>query len=97
MNRHNYVTGLMGYDYVRSGVSQHPVAYAYNYYLHLPMIGIGHWPPAFYVAETLWMLLVGTSRADVLLLIAGLRHLPASPYILRQQRRFTMRLPCLQV
>jgi hypothetical protein len=66
----HYLSGLMVHDYVTSGFRGSPLAYAANYYLHLPMLGIGHWPPVFYLLQAGWMLIAGTSRSSVLVLIA---------------------------
>lgn len=84
----HYVSGLMLRDYVLSGASQSPVSYAANYYVHLPMIGIGHWPPVFYSLEAGWMLLTGTGRAHVLLLIAIISALVSTTLFLALERRF---------
>jgi hypothetical protein len=66
----HYLSGLMLRDYFLSGLKQSPVDYISNYYLHLPMIGIGHWPPVFYLAEAAWMLVFGYTRADIIVFIA---------------------------
>ena len=66
----HYVTGLMVHDYLKAGLPSHPVAFAVDFYSHLPQVGLGHWPPLFYIAEAVWMLLFGVSRASVLVLIA---------------------------
>src|SRR5262249_39082861 len=41
-----------------------------QYYYHYPKVAIGHWPPLFYVALSVWFLIVGASRATALLLVA---------------------------
>lgn len=64
------MSALMIRDYLVSGMKQNPIAYAANYYLHMPIVGIGHWPPFFYVVLSTWMLAFGIARAHVLLLIA---------------------------
>lgn len=66
----HYITGLMVHDYLKSGLSESPVAYARHYYLYMPLLGIGHWPPLFYAVEAVWMLLFGISRGTVLVLVA---------------------------
>ena len=71
----HYLSGLMLRDYFLSGLKQSPLDYFSNYYLHLPMIGIGHWPPVFYLAEAAWMLVFGYTRADVLIFIAAITAL----------------------
>lgn len=51
----HYVTGLLLTDYVRAGFPA-PLAFARDYYLHYPKVGIGHWPPLYYMAEGLLFL-----------------------------------------
>lgn len=67
----HYLSGLMIRDYLLSGLKLSPIDYVSDYYLHLSMIGIGHWPPVFYVAQAAWMLVFGYTRADVLIFIAA--------------------------
>jgi hypothetical protein len=69
----HYVTGLFFHDYVlallaRGWVS--PMPYLRDYHSHYPLIGVGHWGPLYYLVEAGWMLVVGTSRAAVLVLSA---------------------------
>ena len=66
----HYLSGLMIHDYCTSGLSSSPVAFASNYYTHLPFFGIGYWPPFFYLIEAVWMGLFGFHRSAVLLLTA---------------------------
>ena len=66
----HYLGGLMVRDYLTAGLPMAPRTYAVNYYLHLPFIAIGYWPPLFYVTEGLWMKAVGYSRSEVLLFVA---------------------------
>lgn len=71
----HYLSGLMLRDYFLSGLKQSPVDYVSNYYLHLPMIGIGHWPPVFYLLEAAWMLVFGYTRGDIIIFIAAITAL----------------------
>jgi hypothetical protein len=64
----HYLSGLMIHDYLRSGLRMSPVAYLSMYHAHYPIIGIGHWGPAFYVLEAIWMLLVSPSIPSAILL-----------------------------
>ncbi|MDP8981155.1 MAG: glycosyltransferase family 39 protein [Acidobacteriota bacterium] len=66
----HFITGLMVHDYLKAGLPRHPVAFAVNFYSRLPQVGLGHWPPLFYLIEAIWMLLFGVSRASLLVLIA---------------------------
>jgi hypothetical protein len=74
----HYVTGLMVHDYVAAGLPGSPLAYARNYYLHYPKVGLGHWPPVFYIVQATWMLLFPTSPISVLLLMATITALLAT-------------------
>ena len=66
----HYMSGLMIRDYAASGFPAHPIAFAVNYYTHMPFLAIGYWPPFFYILEAAWMGLFGYHRATVLLLPA---------------------------
>ncbi len=68
----HYISGLMIHDYLASGLHQGPLAYLKWYHSHYPLIGIGHWGPAFYGVEALWMTLFSPCRLSVLLLSAVL-------------------------
>jgi hypothetical protein len=45
----HYMTGLMVRDYVASFARTQPLLYAQNDYQHYPKIGLGHWPPGYYL------------------------------------------------
>jgi hypothetical protein len=79
----HYLSGLMIHDYVKAGIPKTPVAYASEYYAHMPSIAIGHWPPLFYVVLAFWMLCVGITRSAALLLGATITAALAS--IVQQQ------------
>ena len=66
----HYVTGLLFHDYIGAGLPAKPMGYAENYYLHYPKIALGHWPPMFYVVQTLWTVPFGISRVSVILFMA---------------------------
>lgn len=68
----HYVTGLMVRDYLASGLPASPLEYAKRYYQHYPKIGLGHWPPTFYLVQAAWMLPLPVSRASVMVLQAVL-------------------------
>lgn len=77
----HYVTAVMVYDYIREGLPHSPLTFAQNYYAHYPKIAIGHWPPAFYVVQALWMFLFGHSiTADLVLMAAFCAALATSLY-----------------
>src|SRR5688572_12884866 len=66
----HYVTGLMVRDYILRGVPTAPMEYARRYYDYYPYIGLGHFPPVFYVVQAAWTIPLGTSRISLLALIA---------------------------
>ncbi|HUB96510.1 MAG TPA: glycosyltransferase family 39 protein [Stellaceae bacterium] len=66
----HYISALVIHDYIRSGFSTSPVAFLEDFHAHYPLVGIGHWGPAFYGVEALWMLVFSTGRTAVLLLSA---------------------------
>jgi GT2 family glycosyltransferase len=63
----HYVTGVMAAEYLKAPTLR-PMHYAEQYYLHYPKVGIGHWPPLFYLVEGLWFVLFGVSKTAALLL-----------------------------
>lgn len=66
----HYISGLLIHDYLRDGLGSNPVAYLVRYHSHYPLVGIGHWGPAFYGLEALWMLIFSPSRVSVIALSA---------------------------
>ncbi len=73
----HYITGLMFHDYAAALELTSPLKFAENYYIHYPKVAIGHWPPFFYVIQSVWMLLFSPSRISLLLLTAFLTALLA--------------------
>jgi len=65
----HYVTALLVHDYVASGFTATPIEFASNFYLHYPRVGIGHWPPVFYVILAGWMFIFGDSPNAALALV----------------------------
>jgi hypothetical protein len=73
----HYVTGLMVHDYLVARPRPAPVSFAETYYLHYPKVGIGHWPPVFYILEAIWTLIFPSSRFSVMIFMAVLTTLLA--------------------
>jgi hypothetical protein len=65
----HFVTGLMVHDYIVSGFHKSPLRYADDYYKHYPKIGLGNWPPVFYVVQAVWMLVFPAGVESVLRLM----------------------------
>jgi len=70
----HYITGLAFLDYLRDFLASFsplsPLGFLSGYQSHYPALGIGHWPPLFYVVESIWMLVFQWSRVSVLALSA---------------------------
>src|ERR1700690_1862442 len=47
----HFVNSLLILDYLRQAPLANPLAFATDYYTHLPRVSIGHWPPGFYVVQ----------------------------------------------
>ena len=63
-------TSLMIHDYLVQAFPHSPMAFAREFYAHYAKVALGHWPPLFYCAEAVWMLLAGRSRMALLLFVA---------------------------
>lgn len=70
----HFISGLMLADYVRAGLPN-PLPFARDYYLHFPKVGIGHWPPLYYMLEGALFLLLPPMTSVALLLPAALAAL----------------------
>ncbi|MGA7413456.1 MAG: glycosyltransferase family 39 protein [Bryobacteraceae bacterium] len=91
----HFVTGLMVRDYMLHGFGQSPLAFARDYYAHYPKLSLGHWPPVFYVAQALWMVLFPATRNAVLVMIALVAALLAEwTYALLRTRYSTVGAWC---
>ena len=61
----HYVTALMIHDYIHQGFAGSPMAFAQDYYEHLPKVAFGAWPPLFHILLAGWMLVFPTSVPSV--------------------------------
>jgi hypothetical protein len=86
----HYVTGLMVRDYIAQGGSTDPLTYAQEYYRHYPKVALGHWPPLFYVVQSMWTLLFSPSRTSILLLMAVMTALLATVLAEALQAEFSL-------
>lgn len=66
----HYITGLLVRDYIAQGLPGPPMGFAQAYHEHYPRVGLGHWPPVFYVVQAVWTLPFTPSRTSLLLLMA---------------------------
>jgi hypothetical protein len=68
----HYITGLLVHDLLTGGAWRAPLEFLKTFAAHYPGVGLGHWPPVFYVIEGVWMLLFSVSRTSILFLSAAL-------------------------
>jgi hypothetical protein len=69
----HYVTGVMVRQYLAGGWRQEsPIRFAEQYYLHYPKVALGHWPPVFYLAQSIWSAIFPATISAVLYLQAVL-------------------------
>lgn len=64
------VTGLMVRDWFAAGGAPAPLAFAQEYYLRYPKVGLGHWPPLFYLIQGLWTWLWGATQVSLVALMS---------------------------
>jgi len=68
----HYVTGLMVRGYLVHGWhSSLPMRYAEDFYLHYPKVALGHWPPFYYLLQSVWTIVFPTSISSILYLQAA--------------------------
>lgn len=67
---HHYISGLMIREWMRAGFPS-PLAFAYDFNAHYPLVGIGLWGPAFYLVEGIWQFVFGAGKGAALLLSAS--------------------------
>jgi hypothetical protein len=67
---YHLVSGMVVHDYLVQAFGKNPLAYLRDYHGHYPLVGIGHWGPAFYGIEALWMLAMPATKGSVLLFSA---------------------------
>jgi hypothetical protein len=66
----HYASGLLVHDYLAAGIAGSPLAFVRRFHSSYPIVGIGHWGPAYYTVEGIWMLLFGCGR-DATILLSG--------------------------
>lgn len=72
----HFVTSLMLVDYLRH-LGTNPIAFARDYYAHLPRVAFGHWPPFFELLQTLTFAIFGGTNTVAMALQAAIAGLLA--------------------
>jgi Dolichyl-phosphate-mannose-protein mannosyltransferase len=72
----HFTSGVMVFDYLRTGLGSNPMRFAEDFEVHYPLISIGHWPPMYYAVQGVFYFIAGPfiRSAQVLsvLIAAGL-------------------------
>lgn len=92
----HYISGALVHDYLLHSGHGSPIAYLKDFHAHYPLVGIGHWPPLYYLVEAAWMMVFGPGRAAMLLLSATVTAATAITIYL-VAARYTHRLVALTV
>ena len=66
----HFTSGVMVYDYLRTGLGSNPVRFAEDYEVRYPEIAIGHWPPMYYAVQAPYYLLAGPTIRSAQILSA---------------------------
>ena len=99
----HYVTGLFVRDavveaahYAADGFHGSPMLmgkeFADDYYAHYPKVGLGVWPPFFYLVQSAWTLPFSPARGSVLMLMGALAAVVAGQLFRVLQAEFGMPL-----
>jgi hypothetical protein len=57
----HFTSGVLVYDYLRSGLGSNPVRFAENFEVRYPLVAIGQWPPMYYAIQGVYYFLAGPS------------------------------------
>ena len=64
------VSSLLVRDWLQHGLTENPLRFVIDYHAHLPMTGIGIWPPMYYAIGGVWFSLFGVATASAMALSA---------------------------
>jgi hypothetical protein len=83
----HFVSGVLVFDYLRSGFPQPPLAFGEQFHSQYPKVAIGHWPPMFYAIQGVWYALFGADPRSLILLLAVVTALTAALLLWRTTQR----------
>jgi len=61
----HFTSGVMVFDYLRSGLGSNPVRFAEGFEVRYPLVAIGQWPPMYYAIQSVYYFLAGPSIRSV--------------------------------
>ena len=82
----HFVSGVMCYDYLRTGLGSNPIRFAESFEVRYPEVAIGHWPPMYYAVQALYYFLAGPTIRSAQLLSTITAALLATLLFLRLRR-----------
>ena len=68
----HFTSGVLVFDYLRSGFERAPLDFALDFYQRYPKVAIGHFPPLFYVLQGVWYLGFGAHPWALILLVGAI-------------------------
>lgn len=57
----HFTSGVMVYDYLRTGLASDPIRFAESFEVRYPLLAIGHWPPMYYAVQGVYYFFAGPS------------------------------------
>lgn len=66
----HYTSGVLVFDYLHSGLGSKPMPFAESFEVRYPLVGIGQWPPMYYVIQGLFYFVAGPSIRSAQILSA---------------------------
>ena len=82
-SQRHFVTGVLFYDYLRTGLGSNPVHFAENSEVRCPEVAIEHWPPMYYAVQSLFYFMAGPTIRNAQILSAIMAALLAMLLFLR--------------
>lgn len=55
----HFTSGVMVYDYLRSGMASQPLPFAEQFEVRYPLVAIGQWPPMYYLIQAIYYFAAG--------------------------------------
>jgi hypothetical protein len=93
----HFVSGVMCYDYLRTGLGSNPIRFAEGFEVRYPEVAIGHWPPMYYAVQALYYFLAGPTIRSAQLLSAMTAALLATLLFLSLRRETGVNLAIVAV
>jgi hypothetical protein len=93
----HFVSGVMCYDYLRTGLGSNPIHFAEGFEVRYPEVAIGHWPPMYYAVQAFYYFLARPTIRSAQLLSAITAALLAALLFLSIRRKAGVNLAMVAV